>query len=290
MFYSMIPDLDGHQRLQADLAIKAGKDGKKHLDAPLADRWDAIRQEFVDAHNPGKDADDKAKDEFKALEAAADELYAQHVKSAEQYLTDALPEIKTHFDALDRFEAEQAPGKAQNAAFQKQRRWDKMQELRAEAKVWLTELDNREHVYRRALQALVAPNRAVDKDPKDEFQPARWNPFRWTRIEQISFAVTYGLTAIGLCLILGLCTRLAALGGAAFMLFVVLTQPAWPGLFPHDPAVAGHALLINKDFIEMLSLLVVASTTVGRWGGLDYFLHHLVVNPFLSKTVGRDKK
>ena len=187
---------------------------------------------------------------------------------------------------MDRFEAEQAPGHVQNAAFQKQRRWEKMQKLRAEAKVWLTELENREHTYRRALQALVAPKEAVDKDPKDEFQPARWNPFRWTRVEQINFAVTYGLTAIGLCLMLGLCTRLAALGGAAFMLFVVMTQPAWPGLFPPDPAVVGHALLINKDFIEMLSLLVVASTPVGRWGGLDYFLHHLVVHPFLSKTVG----
>ena len=92
-----------------------------------------------------------------------------------------------------------------------------MQKLRGEAKVWLTELDDREHVYRRALQALVAPQDAVAEDPKAEFQPARWNPFRWSRIEQISFAVTYGLTAIGLCLVLGLCTRLAALGGAAFM-------------------------------------------------------------------------
>ncbi len=295
MFYSMIPDLDGRQRLQADLTIKSGKDGEKRVkDKPLTDRWDAICQEFLDAHEPGTQADEnadkKAKKDFEALKAAADKVCKQHVKDAERYLTDALPEIDAHFGALDRFEADQAPGQAQGAAFQKQRRWEKMQKLRAEANVWLTELENREHTYRRALQALVAPDRAVDKDPKDEFQPVRWNPFSWTRIEQIVFAVTYGLTAIGLCLMLGLCTRLAALGGAAFMLFVVMTQPAWPGLFPPDPAAAGHALLINKDFIEMLSLLVVASTPVGRWGGLDYFLYHLVVNPFLSKTLGRGKK
>ena len=68
------------------------------------------------------------------------------------------------------------------------------------------------------------------------------------------------------------------------MCFVVATQPAWPGIYPPDPPVVGHALLINKDFIEMLALLVVASTPVGRWGGLDYFLYHLVLNPLLSQS------
>ena len=47
-------------------------------------------------------------------------------------------------------------------------------------------------------------------------------------MKQINFAVTFALTAIGLCLMLGLCTPLAALGGACFMCFVVLTQPAFP--------------------------------------------------------------
>ncbi len=89
-------------------------------------------------------------------------------------------------------------------------------------------------------------------------------------MEQINFAVTYGLTAIGLCLMLGFCTPLAALGGAGFMCFVVMTQPAFPGIYPPDPAVVGHALLVNKDFVEMMALLVVAATAAGRWGGLDY--------------------
>ena len=236
----------------------------------------------------------------------AKKVFEQQVDEVEKYLADAKDDIKAHFAALDRFEkgepaqlpakaekdstAATAPAKPQNAAFQKQRRWDEMQKLRAEAKVWLTELDSHEHVYRRALQALVPEGPKEPTDPKAEFQSAGWNPLGWSRIEQINFAVTYGLTAIGLCLVLGLCTRLAALGGAAFMCFVVMTQPAWPGIYPHDPNVVGHALLINKDFIEMLALLVVASTPVGRWGGLDYFLYHLIVNPFLSKTVGRGKQ
>ena len=71
---------------------------------------------------------------------------------------------------------------------------------------------------------------------------------------------------------LGFCTPLAALGGAAFMCFVVMTQPAFPGIYPPDPPIVGHALLVNKDFVEMVALLVVAATGAGRWGGLDFFL------------------
>ena len=55
-------------------------------------------------------------------------------------------------------------------------------------------------------------------------------------------------------------------------------------------AVVGHALLVNKDFVEMVALFTIATTAVGRWGGLDYFLYHLIVNPFLSKTIYRNKK
>ena len=56
------------------------------------------------------------------------------------------------------------------------------------------------------------------------------------------------------------------------MCFVVMTQPAWPGLWPLDLPVVGHAILVNKDFIEMLALLTIAAAGAGRWGGLDFFL------------------
>jgi hypothetical protein len=64
-----------------------------------------------------------------------------------------------------------------------------------------------------------------------------------------------------------------------------MTQPAWPTIYPPDLPQLGHALLINKDFIEMIALLVIASSAVGRWGGLDHFIHSLIVEPFLSKRL-----
>ena len=62
------------------------------------------------------------------------------------------------------------------------------------------------------------------------------------------------------------------------MLFVVLTQPSWPPIYPPAPPVVGHALIVNKDFIEMVALLLLASTP-GRWGGLDYFLYRIFGRP-----------
>jgi uncharacterized membrane protein YphA (DoxX/SURF4 family) len=85
--------------------------------------------------------------------------------------------------------------------------------------------------------------------------------------------LTWTLAAIGLCLMLGLFTRPAALLGAGFLVFVVLSQPSYPGVYPLDPPQMGHALFVNKDFVELTALLVIASTSLGRWTGLDYFLH-----------------
>jgi uncharacterized membrane protein YphA (DoxX/SURF4 family) len=135
------------------------------------------------------------------------------------------------------------------------------------AKGWLSYIDKLGAGYKTGLWDLL------DEDQQSRgYFKSGWNPFTWSRIEQINFAVTYGLTAIGLCLMLGLFTRLAALGGAAFMAFVILSQLSWPTIYPPPGPEAGHALLIDKSFIEMVALLLVATTAVGRWGGLDAFL------------------
>ncbi len=146
--------------------------------------------------------------------------------------------------------------------------------------MWIKEIQGREESYKNALYALM------DQQQREKIasMPINWKIWQWDRMQQINFAVTYGLTAIGLCLMLGFFTRLAALGGAAFMLMVVLTQPAWPTIYPPDPAIVGHALLVNKDFIEMVALLVIATTAVGRWGGLDFFVHRWFVRPFCKKA------
>ena len=84
-------------------------------------------------------------------------------------------------------------------------------------------------------------------------------------------ATMYGLTAVGLCLMLGLFTPLAALGGAAYLLSFYLSMPPWPGL-PEGPNLEGHYRYVNKNLIEMLACLVLASTPNGLWVGVDALL------------------
>ncbi len=80
----------------------------------------------------------------------------------------------------------------------------------------------------------------------------------------------WGLSAIGFCLMLGLFTPLAALGGAAFLLSIYLSMPPWPGL--PEGSAEGHYRYVNKNLIEMLACLVLASTPNGLWIGLDALL------------------
>jgi uncharacterized membrane protein YphA (DoxX/SURF4 family) len=90
----------------------------------------------------------------------------------------------------------------------------------------------------------------------------------WDRLHWINFATTFGLIAIGFCLMAGLLTPLAALGAVAFLAMIYLSMPPWPGL-PDNPKAEGHYLFVSKNLIELIACLVVATTPNGHWVGLD---------------------
>ena len=88
-----------------------------------------------------------------------------------------------------------------------------------------------------------------------------------TQINQIDAMTMWGLTVIGTLLIAGLCSRLAAVGGAVLLFSFYLAMPPWPGV-PPAPGPE-HSLWVNKNLIEVLALLALASVPTGRWFGLD---------------------
>ena len=201
----------------------------------------------------------------------AERLCRRYRQSVKDYLADNQADIVVYFAALDRF-GQRKSGGNNGAAYQKTRLYDGQQKLRKEVNVWLDELDSANEGYQAALWNVL-----------DDRQKAEGSlPLPVSGMDAINFMVTYGLSAIGLCLLLGLFTRPAALGGAMFMLFVILTQPGWPTIYPPAPPAVGHSLLVNKDFIEMLALLLVMVTASGRWCGLDHFAENYIIKLYGS--------
>jgi uncharacterized membrane protein YphA (DoxX/SURF4 family) len=77
--------------------------------------------------------------------------------------------------------------------------------------------------------------------------------------------VTYSLLAIGICLMIGLLTPFASLGGAAFLLSIVAAQPFW---------ISGTVPTYNQ-YVEIFALLFLAVSCAGKYAGLDYVLSGL---------------
>ncbi len=261
-------------RFVLDVTIKSPKEAKEaavlHAKPGIKgnvflDKWDELRS----------DVDKKyALDDWQ--EAKVHVAYDNFSEALKIYLADNIEDIEGYFGSLERF-GERQDSSNHGAAFQAERTWDEQQKLRSEVKGWLTAVADLGAAYEDAVWSTLTEEQKKTGDL----------PQRWTQQDLMDFAVSYGLTAIGFCLMIGFCTRLAALGGAAFLFSVLLTQPPWPTIFPHAPPVVGHALIIDKNFVEMMALFVLASTAVGRWAGLDHFLYTYLCKPCCNKLCGK---
>ncbi len=85
----------------------------------------------------------------------------------------------------------------------------------------------------------------------------------------------WGLTAIGLGLVLGCFTRLASAAGLLVILLFYLCNPPFVGYF-YSIATEGSYLVVNKNLVEAAALAVVLVTDSGRAAGLDRIIHGLL--------------
>ena len=86
-------------------------------------------------------------------------------------------------------------------------------------------------------------------------------------VKTIDAVMLYGLTAIGLCLILGFMTRTAAAGAAALLLLFYLSNPPFIGVqfMPGE----GSYLIVNKNLVELTAAMVLIVFPSGLIWGLD---------------------
>jgi len=147
-------------------------------------------------------------------------------------------------------------------AYERERANARRRELDADRKDLLKDLDARGSALREAVTKLATPEQVSAVGP---YALPR------TQLDYMNIGVTCGVWAVGLCLILGLFTRLAAVGGAVFLLNIYLCIPPWPGL-PESPKWEGHYFIVDKNLVEMLALLALACLPTGHWLGIDALL------------------
>lgn len=120
----------------------------------------------------------------------------------------------------------------------------------------------------------VAMNAIATVEQADDHGPIKLRKPKTARIDTsiIDGALPYFDIAIGLCLLLGLFTPVAALAAGVFLGSVFLSQ--------YPPSTGPTSS--NYQLIESMGCFVLAATGAGRFAGLDFFLH-LIVRQFGEK-------
>lgn len=230
-------------------------------------------------------------------------IFNRYLNALRAEADDLEPEVNAFLKSRERF-LETRRTVRNTTSFEQERRWNLMMQYRFEASNWtrmLTEMGNglqsdlgrlvdpelagrRGEIVTAPEKNLIPPNSFSDFNvsvPQIDITVPLENPVVdikdlnlsvKSRMDLMDMAVMLGLSAIGLCMMLGFCTRLACLGGAAFLVNVILTTFPVPGVYPEIPSMIGNFMFVSKDVVELLALLVLMSIPSGRWGGLDYFL------------------
>lgn len=123
--------------------------------------------------------------------------------------------------------------------------------------------------------SLVNPIRAMEDEMKTEayklLEPKQLAagpiPPENTQMHRIDMMTIAALTILGILLLIGLGTRIAAIAAAGMLLSFYLVMPPWPGV----PAAPGpeHSFIVNKNLIEVIALLAIACLPTGSWFGID---------------------
>ncbi|MCO6456544.1 MAG: DoxX family membrane protein [Pirellulaceae bacterium] len=231
-FYAgLVWDADGRYRLNLDTTLES---------------WDRFRAQVVNHYGL---------DEAQQKQAAR--VLEQHEQQLRWVLESNSEEIAKYFRGLERRQQQRARPEMEQVVSLRQQGESLETELRQARGPWLATIDRLWRGYEQQMNAVATPEQAA-RGPISLERPGR-RPFD---TEWMDGRVPYFDLLIGVCLILGFCTRPAALAGAGFLALVVSTQ--WPG--------AEGAAPTYYQVVELLALLVLAGTGAGRFAGLDYIV------------------
>jgi uncharacterized membrane protein YphA (DoxX/SURF4 family) len=187
----------------------------------------------------------------------ADEIVARYTARLTNYLDTIAPDLQEYFLEVERWQAARED-RTRSVPFQRSRIAAKESELWGTSAPWLADVQTLSVQLEKDLAALATDTqRTAGPLPiPDRSKPA-----------MIDTAIKFLVLGVGILLILGLFTRLAALGGIAFLLSVISTQPPW--------VATANTQFFYYQLVEVLALFVLFVFAAGQFGGLDYVVHGL---------------
>jgi len=90
-------------------------------------------------------------------------------------------------------------------------------------------------------------------------------------VKIVDFLNIWGLIIIGLCLILGLFTRIFTIAGIVLVSLYYLSHPPFVG-FKYSAPTEGSYLIVDKNLIEIFAMCVLYVFPTGKIIGLDRFI------------------
>lgn len=212
----------------------------------IVEEWEALgeRRNVVLSRSGWVAPADWAEQSSSAIRAA-DKKLASMLDYANEDLLDYCRQVV-------RFKTTEKSAMAKDVPFMRDRVADKERELAGQKNGWMEEANA---VGRELVSAWNEPLSAEERRIADTaVEP--------TRLWQADRFVSWSLATIGACLVIGIFTKFNAVGGVFFLLSVVASQPFWL------PA----AQATYDQWVEIASLLVLASMPLGAWAGIDAFL------------------
>ncbi len=231
MYKSFIPDRYGQERLSASSTTRF---------------WNQYKDRV--ARHYGFDGEQTKK---------ADDIVSRYASRLDNYLKSIDPDVQEYFLEVQRLQ-EARQDRTRSVPFQRSRIAEKADELWGKAQPWLTGVRTLSVHLENDLQA-VATEAQRSRGPLPI--PDRSKPVL------IDTTIKFLVLIVGILLILGLFTRLAAAGGILFLCSVISTQPPW--------VESANTQFFYYQLVEVLALFVLFVFAAGRFGGLDYLIHGL---------------
>jgi len=211
----------------------------------------------------GVRAIDGMSDEQKAAAEAALEFRRQQLAD---YLAGEAAAIAEWQHELFRLEQWEMGAEAQGVPFEMARIEEKRAETAAASAPWIGQVRNIERGLHHDLRGILTDEQKDDAGISEQYD-ALLADSKGVQLYRLNVAVTCLIIGVGMCLMLGLFTRLASLAGIVFLISVIAIRPPWIA-----GAVAGPIDPFYYQLVEIAGLLVLFASRAGRWAGLDFII------------------